>query len=93
MKTWQWILLISIAVAFLTLSVSPLLMPTGWGIPMMDRGHDYWSGVYGPWGMSWLFVGLRLLYWSLPMMAAALLTILFLDRQHLCKVPEPVDKN
>lgn len=95
MKTWQWISLISIVVAFLTLLVSPLFMPMDWGImaPMMGRGHGYWSGFYSPWGMSWLFVGLRALYWLLPVVMVTLLAMLFLDRQRHREVPEPVDKS
>jgi|GEM_PF-2689845 len=94
MKTWQWILLISIAVAFLTLLASPLLMPMNWGMAlMMGRGHGYWDGVYGPWGMSWLFISLRLLFWLLPIAAVALLAMLFRDRQRHRLVPEPVDEN
>ena len=94
MKTWQWILLISLTVAFLALLASPLLMPVGWSIaPMMGRGYGYWGEVYSPWGMSWPFISLRFLYWVLPIAAVALLTMLFLNRQHHRLVPEPVDEN
>lgn len=94
MKIWQWILLISIAVAFLTLLASALFMPLAWEMaPMMGRGYGYWDGFYSPWGLSWLFASLRILFWLLPITAAALLATLLLNSQHRQEVAEPVDKS
>jgi len=92
MKIWQWILLISIIVAFLTLLASNLSMPMAWGMtPIIGRGHGYWGGIYSPWGMSWLFASLRILFWLLPIAVVALVTMMFLNSQRRYEVAELVE--
>lgn len=94
MKMWQWTLLVSIAVVFLALLTTTLSMPLNWGIAsMMGREYGYWGGFYSSWGMSWLFVNLRILFWLLPMAMITLLTMLFLDSQRRCEATEPVNKD
>ena len=92
MKFWQWALLISITTTFLTLLAANFFLPLDWSLtPMMGRGHGHWNGLYNFWGMSWLFVGMRILYWLLPVLVIALTTTLFLNSQRRHTAPEPVD--